>query len=114
VRVSVDTIKQLAKEKFGRNPDHIKFVAAVTVIVAETDEDAKLKRDEFLSYTDREGGLVLFGGWTGTDMSTYSDDEDFRFVKMPSINSIIDGWSKTVPGSEDLKVRISKSKILCL
>jgi hypothetical protein len=51
------------------------------------------------SYGDREGALALFGGWTGIDLSTYSDDEDFRFAKLPAIQSIVDSWSKTVPGS---------------
>lgn len=104
VRVGVDAIRTLAKEKYGRNPSDIKFVAAVTIIVAETDEAARLKRDELFSYVDLEGGLALFGGWTGIDLSTYSDDEDFRFTdKLPSIQSIVNGWATTVPGNSDLK-----------
>lgn len=122
LKVSVDAIRQLAREKYDRDPDHIKFIAAMTIIVAETDEAAQAKREELLSYGtysccplhgkgrrlltfigDREGALVLFGGWTGIDMSTYSDDEDFRFVKMPAIQSMINGWAETVPGSNDLK-----------
>jgi hypothetical protein len=49
-----------------------------------------------------EGALALFGGWTGIGLSTFSDDEDFRFVKLPAIQSIVNGWVGTVPGSEDL------------
>jgi hypothetical protein len=52
----------------------------ITIIVAETDEAAELKNAELLSYGDVEGALGLFSGWTGIDLSTYTDDEDFCFV----------------------------------
>jgi FMN-dependent oxidoreductase (nitrilotriacetate monooxygenase family) len=103
IKPSIDAMRQLAAEKYGRDPSHIKFIAAINIFVAETDEEAEAKRKEILSYGDKDGALALFGGWTGIDMSVYSDDEDFRFVKMPAINSMIDHWSETVPGAEDLK-----------
>ena len=115
VRPSVDAIRQIAKEKFSRDPDHIKFIVGMTIIVAETDELAQAKRDEFLSFGDREGALALFGGWTGIDLSSYSDDEDFRFVGLPAIQSIVNSWSSTVPGSENLpwtKSRIAEYLLL--
>jgi len=82
----------------------------MTLVVDETDEKAKAKLDELLSYGDREGALGLFGGWTGIDLSKYSDDEDFRFADAPAIRSIVSRWSDTVPGSEGLgwtKARIA-------
>jgi FMN-dependent oxidoreductase (nitrilotriacetate monooxygenase family) len=103
LRTSVDQIRQVAKEKFGRDPSHIKIIAGITIIVAETDEAAEAKRKELLTYGDREGALALFGGWTGIDLSGYSDDEDFRFSTQPAIHSIVNGWSATVPGGGDLK-----------
>ena len=103
VRASVDSLRQTAQEEFGRDPSHIKMFAGMTVIIDETDEKAFKKRDELLSYGDREGALALFGGWTGIDLSTYSDDEDFRFVGLPAVQSMVNRWSDTVPGSEGLK-----------
>lgn len=79
------------------------MIAGMTIIIDETDEKAQAKRDDFLKYGDREGALALFGGWTGADLSTYSDDEDFRFVKLPAVQSMVSRWSDTVPGSEGLK-----------
>ena len=79
------------------------MIAGMTVIIDETDEKAYQKRDDLLTYGDREGALALFGGWTGIDLSTYSDDEDFRFVKLPAVQSMVQRWSGTVPGSEGLK-----------
>lgn len=103
VRASVDALRQTAQEKFGRNPSHLKMIAGITVIIDETNEKAFQKRDELLTYGDREGALALFGGWTGIDLSTYSDDEDFRFVKLPAVQSMVQRWSETVPGTEGLK-----------
>lgn len=102
LKPSVEQLRALAKD-YGRDPHDIKMMAGITIIVAETDEAAQEKHKELLSYGDREGALALFGGWTGVDLSTYTDDEDFRFVKVPAIQSIIGRWSDTVPGSENLK-----------
>ncbi|KAJ9606724.1 hypothetical protein H2200_008733 [Cladophialophora chaetospira] len=102
LKPSVAAIRQLAKDA-GRDPYHVKVIASMCVILAETDEAAKKKHEDFLSYGNREGALALFGGWTGVDLSTYSDEEDFRFVKLPMIQSIVNGWADTVPGSENLK-----------
>ncbi|KAF2013680.1 alkanesulfonate monooxygenase [Aaosphaeria arxii CBS 175.79] len=115
VRTSVDALRQLAKEKYGRDPSHLKIIAGVTIIVDETDEKAWKKRDEFLSYGDREGALALFGGWTGYDLSSYKDDDDFRFVGLPAIQSIVNGWAATVPGTENqpwTKARIAEYLLL--
>lgn len=102
VRASVDALRETAR-KNGRDPSHIKMMAGMTIIIDETDAKAEQKKDDFLRYGDREGALALFGGWTGIDLSTYSDDEDFRFVKAPAVQSIVNRWSDTVPGSEGLK-----------
>lgn len=114
-RASVDALRALAKDKYGRDPNHIKVIAGMTIIAAETDEAARAKHEELLSYGDREGALALFGGWTGIDLSTYSDDEDFRFVGLPAIQSIVNGWASTVPGSDNLpwnKSRIAEYLML--
>jgi FMN-dependent oxidoreductase (nitrilotriacetate monooxygenase family) len=102
VRPSVDSIRQQAAE-LGRNPNDIKVVAGALVIVAETDEAAHAKFEEFKKYGDREGALALFGGWTGYDLSTYADDQDFRFVELPAVRSMVNHWASTVPGTEGLK-----------
>ena len=103
VRSSVDSLRSTARSNYNRDPTHIKMIAGMTVIIDETDEKAYAKRDELLTYGDREGALALFGGWTGIDLSTYGEDEDFRFVKLPAVQSMVQRWSETVPGTEGLK-----------
>lgn len=101
-RLTVDNIRAVAKRE-GRNPEHIKVIVGINVIVAATDEEAQAKRDDYLKYADHEGALALFGGWTGVDLSGYADDEDFRFSSdSPRVQSMVRRWSSTVPGTDNL------------
>lgn len=102
IRPSVDDIRRQAASH-GRNPADIKFVAGVLVIVDETDEAARAKFEDLTSYGDREGALALFGGWSGYDLSKYTDDQDFRFVELPAVRSMVNHWASTVPGSDGKK-----------
>ncbi|KAG0159648.1 hypothetical protein PDIDSM_7171 [Penicillium digitatum] len=95
-RLTVDNVRNVAKQH-GRDPNHIKVIIGINVIVAATDEEAKAKREDYLKYADDEGTLALFGGWTGIDLSSYADDEDFRFSDSPGVQSIVRRWSATVP-----------------
>ena len=98
VRPSVESIRQEAQQQ-GRDPRDIKIVAGLLVIVAETNEDAHHKYNELASYGDREGALALFGGWSGYDLSKYSDEEDFRFSEEtpPAVRSMVNHWASTSP-----------------
>ncbi|KAF5536973.1 alkanesulfonate monooxygenase [Fusarium napiforme] len=102
LRPDVDAIRALANE-FGRDPGHIKLIGDLAIIVAETDEAAWAKHADLLSYGDKEGALGLFGGWTGVDLSQFSDDEDFRFVKLPATQSFVHRFASTTPNGHNLK-----------
>ncbi|KKY15495.1 putative xenobiotic compound family [Phaeomoniella chlamydospora] len=99
IKPSVDSLRSRAKD-FGRYPNGLKIIAGVFIIVAETNEAAQAKLDDLSKYGDREGALALFGGWSGFDLSKYSDKQDFRFVDEPTIRSMVTHWAKTVPGTE--------------
>ncbi|KAH0383221.1 Nitrilotriacetate monooxygenase component A/pristinamycin IIA synthase subunit A, partial [Aureobasidium melanogenum] len=107
--VPAKTAKVVAETKAllrstGRPEDSIKFIAGIFICVDETDEKAQAKFEDYLKYADTEGTAALFGGWTGTDLSTFTDDEDFAFsTKAPAIQSMIASWTETVPGTKDLK-----------
>lgn len=99
VRDTRALLRELAKPE-----DSVKFIAGIFIIVDETDEKAQEKFNDLLQYADLEGTASLFGGWTGTDLSTFSDDEDFAFgTKAPAIQSLINSWTETVPGTAGLK-----------
>jgi FMN-dependent oxidoreductase (nitrilotriacetate monooxygenase family) len=83
----IQETKQLAKDVYGRNPDHLKFVITLRVLVAETHEDAIKKAEEIESYHDLEGTLVQLGGG-GTDLSIYEWDKDLTQVEDPTIKGL--------------------------
>lgn len=99
----VQETKAILRE-LGKPEDSVKFIAGIFIIVDETDEKAQEKFNDLLQYADLEGTASLFGGWSGTDLSTFSDDEDFKFnTKTPAIQSMINLWTESVPGTAGLK-----------
>jgi len=42
----------------------------------------------------------LFGGWSGTDLGQFTDDEDFAFKGPPAIQSMINSWTANAPSGE--------------
>lgn len=101
VKATVDNIHAVVKKE-GRDPNHIKIILGIGVIVAATDEEAQAKRNDYLKYVDTEGVSALFGGWTGIDLSAYWDDEDLSLSAATNVSSIIRRWSSTVPGTDNL------------
>ncbi|OOF94063.1 hypothetical protein ASPCADRAFT_516424 [Aspergillus carbonarius ITEM 5010] len=102
VRPSVESVREQARA-LGRDPEAIKIVAGVLVIVGRTDEEARKKFEEYARFGDREGALALFGGWSGYDLSGYDEEQDFRFVEQPAVRSMVNHWASTVPGMEGKK-----------
>ncbi|CZT25726.1 probable coenzyme F420-dependent N5,N10-methylene tetrahydromethanopterin reductase and related flavin-dependent oxidoreductases [Ramularia collo-cygni] len=101
-RAIVDDVKKSLIE-LGRAADSVKFIAGIFIAVDETDEKAQAKFQNLLQYADLEGTASLFGGWTGTDLSTFTEDEDFQFTGPPAIQSMITAWTATVPGTKGQK-----------
>ena len=69
MRKQVDDIRQQATEQ-GRDPQSVKVIAATLVIVAESDEAAHAKYQEYLGYGNGEGALTLFGGFSGYNLDS--------------------------------------------
>jgi alkanesulfonate monooxygenase SsuD/methylene tetrahydromethanopterin reductase-like flavin-dependent oxidoreductase (luciferase family) len=77
LRPKIETIRRLAAEN-GRDPRSIKFFAMFTPIVGRTDEEAQNKLKNLKKYASTIGGLVLFSGWTGIDLSTIPLDQEIK------------------------------------
>jgi long-chain alkane monooxygenase len=65
-RVRVGRIRNAIRAE-GRDPDHVKLLAGIAAVVAETEEEARLKESRLRLYASPEGAFALFGGWTGVD-----------------------------------------------
>lgn len=53
----------------GREANDLKIIQGVAVIVAPTDEEARVKEKTCRSYASREAALALFSGWAGIDLA---------------------------------------------
>lgn len=82
---NIAEIREMAVRDFGREKDDVKFLAMICPIIAETEEAAKAKYDDYVQYIDMEGIMALFGGWTGVDMSAYGDDDELNNAESNAI-----------------------------
>ena len=98
VKQNIADIRAQARDKYGRDPQSIKFLAMVCPIVGRTTEEANAKFEGLQQYGDIDGALALFGGWTGIDLAEYDDDQELRHVESNAIRSAVEGWSKASPG----------------
>ncbi|CAM9016071.1 unnamed protein product [Wickerhamomyces anomalus] len=80
LKEKIQAIRKIAKDEYGRDPEHLKFISLINVYAAKTSEEAKEKFKDITSYVSEDGVQVLFGGWTGVDLSKYDYDEDLRQV----------------------------------
>lgn len=83
VRDNVNDIRAKAAAK-GRDPNSIKIVFGILVVVGETDESAREKFNSYIKYANLEGALALLGGWTGVDISQAPDDVNLKTLDGPT------------------------------
>lgn len=81
-------------EEAGRDPQSVKFSAMVTVVVAETEEDAQARLAEYKKCVDTEAALTLFGGWTGVDLSDLKDEDYVADVQTEANQSALAMFTK--------------------
>ncbi|EGV64552.1 FMN-dependent oxidoreductase [Yamadazyma tenuis] len=98
LKAKIHDIKTIAKEKFGREEDSIKFLNLLTIVVGETKQDALEKFKDYSKYGDLDGSQALFGGWTGIDLSEYDYDEELTNVESNAIRAAVNNWTKRSPG----------------
>lgn len=92
----VANVRQAAAEA-GRNPRDILTFNLQTVIVGETDADAKAKFDEYRKYVSYEGALALISGWTGIDFGQFSPDETLRHRYTDAVQSAVETFTTVDP-----------------
>lgn len=101
LRPKVQAIRDLAAAK-GRDPrNSLKFFATFTPIIGATDEEAAAKHAELKRYASVVGGLVLFSGWTGIDISTIPLDQEITAADSKEahrVRSILDNFTTPSEG----------------
>ncbi|MBF6560973.1 MAG: NtaA/DmoA family FMN-dependent monooxygenase [Candidatus Binataceae bacterium] len=96
-RPRIARIREAAREE-GRDPAHIKLLAGLAVVVAETAEEARLKERRLRSYASPEGGFALFGGWTGIDLAKFKDDDVLDGLDSEGIKAAARWFTAAHPG----------------
>lgn len=97
LKPKVQKIRELAAEQ-GRDPRSLKFFATFTPIIGKTDEEAQQKHEELKKYASVVGGLVLFSGWTGIDISKIPLDQEITAedsLEAHKVRSILDSFTTT-------------------
>lgn len=85
-RAQVDKVRAAAVAA-GRDPQAIKVFMGITVIVADSEEQARAKHAEYLRHASAEAGVAHFSSSTGIDFSAYELDEPIQYVKSNAIQS---------------------------
>ncbi len=98
----IANIRRLAALE-GRDPASLKFFCTFTPIVGRTDAEAEEKLEELKKYASTIGGLVLFSGWTGIDISKLplgkeiTPEDSLEAHKVTSTLNQFTTTSKTIP-----------------
>ena len=77
----------------GRSARDVLIYNLTTIIVAETDEVAQKKFEEYQSYTSYDGALVFMSGWSGIDFGQYAPTDLVRKVETNAIVSMVESFS---------------------
>ncbi|MDF7627863.1 LLM class flavin-dependent oxidoreductase [Erwiniaceae bacterium L1_55_4] len=84
----IHRIRALAATE-GREPGTLRFVTAITVIAAESDEAAHAKLLDYQQYISEEAALALFSAWTGIDWSQEDLDTPLAFRETDACRSAL-------------------------
>jgi long-chain alkane monooxygenase len=82
----------------GRDPRSVLIFNLQTVIVDETDAEAKAKYEDYKQYINLDGALVLGSGWMGIDFGRYRPDEPLRHIETNAVQSSVEAFSSADPG----------------
>ena len=99
LKTYVDALRASAVEQ-GRRADDLVIYNMHTVIVGETDAEAREKYAEYRSYISHEGALALISGWSGIDFGKYRLDEPLRYVQTNAGQSFVEAFSSSDPARE--------------
>ncbi|NUS91816.1 MAG: LLM class flavin-dependent oxidoreductase [Nocardia sp.] len=106
-RVLTQTVSGIrdALETAGRDRHGARIYALATIVTGATDEEARGKHEEYLSYASVEGGLVFMSGWMGIDLSRYDLDDPIGEVQSNAIRSAVAAFQEFDDDGREWTVR---------
>jgi long-chain alkane monooxygenase len=85
----VDDIRERA-ERLGRDPASVRFFPKLTPITAATDDEARERYRDFLSYSSTEGIFTLLGAWTGLDFDEAGPERLLGFTAKAQTRGLVE------------------------
>ncbi|MGI5221025.1 LLM class flavin-dependent oxidoreductase [Nocardia sp. CA-290969] len=106
-RVLAQTVANIrdALAAAGRDRYAARIYALATIVTDATDEAARRKHEEYLSYASVEGGLVFMSGWMGIDLSRYDLDAPIGEVESNAIRSAVAAFQEFDDDGREWTVR---------
>jgi alkanesulfonate monooxygenase SsuD/methylene tetrahydromethanopterin reductase-like flavin-dependent oxidoreductase (luciferase family) len=101
LKPKIANIRKIAQDQ-GRDPSSIKFFSTFTPILGRTDEEAQEKLKDAQKYASTIGGLVLFSGWTGIDISKIPIDRDITEDDSTEAHKVTSMMSAFTTTSEEI------------
>lgn len=96
VAASVATLRAAA-EAAGRPRDVLKVFPLSTIVLAETDDEARAKYETMRSHRTLEGNLARFSALVHVDMSTLDPDEPLEYVENDGIQGSLSVFTRADP-----------------
>ncbi|GLY07354.1 LLM class flavin-dependent oxidoreductase [Actinoplanes sp. NBRC 101535] len=81
----------------GRNPQSVKTFAIATVIVAETDAEARAKLADYQRYASIEGALARWSALMHIDLSALDLDKPLEYVETDGIRGMVELFTTLDP-----------------
>ncbi|MCP5026390.1 MAG: LLM class flavin-dependent oxidoreductase [Actinomycetia bacterium] len=96
VQTIVDDVRARAA-RYGRQPDDIKFVVAVSPIVGGTEAEARAKEADLRQSLSIEGGLVHMSGTVGVDLGQIDPDQPIGSFDFNRMTGVIKSMAEAEP-----------------
>lgn len=81
----------------GRARQTARLITSVTIIAAETDEQAHQRYQDYTRYVDQEAALALFAGWTGFDLGQLHPDDVLEETHIEGNRSALQSFTSMDP-----------------
>lgn len=92
----VDDVRARAAA-LGRDPSSLRFFSIVTIVVAETDAEARAKHDVLRSYASVEGSLARYSALMHIDLSQLDLDVPLEYAETDGIRGMVEVFTTMDP-----------------
>jgi long-chain alkane monooxygenase len=92
----IEDVRASAREQ-GRVADSLKFISIATVVVAETDEDARAKYEDYARYASLEGSLARYSALLHIDLAQLDPDQPLEYSDTEGIRGMLEVFTRLDP-----------------